>query len=212
MLAIDQDSLGLQAVKVASYGEGLEVWSKALSTPGERAVLLLNRTGDPASIKVDWGDLGLEDSSSATVKDVWAGKDLGSFNSSYSATVSTLDAALVIVRGHEGNLTTYTAGAGTAGGMLVQRSQPVNFTHVAARVPTARIQIAYTNPNKSTRFAELRVNGRTATRIAFPSTGSDNAPRAVWIESQLDRNGANNVLSFSTSCDPGPQIVSIAVE
>ena len=62
VIAIDQDSLGLQGVKVASYGDGLEVWSKALSTPGERAVLLLNRTGDPASIKVNWSDLGLADS------------------------------------------------------------------------------------------------------------------------------------------------------
>ena len=77
MLAIDQDSLGLQGVKVASYGDGLEVWSKALATPGERAVLLLNRTGDPASIKVNWSDLGLADSSPATVKDVWVGQGPG---------------------------------------------------------------------------------------------------------------------------------------
>ena len=35
VLAVDQDSLGLQGVKVASSGNGLEVWSKALATPGE---------------------------------------------------------------------------------------------------------------------------------------------------------------------------------
>ena len=39
VLAVDQDPLGLQGVKVSSHGDGLEVWSKALSTSGERAVL-----------------------------------------------------------------------------------------------------------------------------------------------------------------------------
>ena len=76
----------------------------------------------------------------------------------------------------------------------------------------ARVRIAYVNPDKTPRFAELRVNGRTATKIAFPPTGSEEALGAVWIESQLDRSGANNVLSFSTNCDPGPEIVSISVE
>src|SRR5208337_3478822 len=89
VIAVDQDSLGLQGVQVASYGDGLEVWSKALSTPGESAVLLLNRTGDPAAIAVHWSDLGIGDSSPATVRDIWARKDLGSFNSSYSATVQS---------------------------------------------------------------------------------------------------------------------------
>jgi len=44
VLAIDQDALGLQAVKVAEAGKGLEVWAKPLAKAGERAVLLLNRT------------------------------------------------------------------------------------------------------------------------------------------------------------------------
>jgi hypothetical protein len=220
VLAVDQDVLGLQGVKVASYGDGLEVWSKALSAPGERAVLLLNRSGEAASIKVNWSDLGLADSSSATVRDVWAQKDLGSFNGFYSVAVPALDADLLIVHGSEGNLTKYAAdGPETrvASGTIAQRNHPVSFTQVASRVPMARVRIAYINPDKTPRFAELRVNGRTATRIAFPPTGSEQAVGAVWIESQLDRSGANNVLSFSTSGDPGPAnsgpaIVSISVE
>ena len=95
VLAVDQDSLGLQGVKVASYGDGLEVWSKALSISGERAVLLLNRTGDAASISAHWTDLGLEDASPATVRDIWTHKDLGSFNSNYTATVQSNDAVMV---------------------------------------------------------------------------------------------------------------------
>ncbi len=212
VLAIDQDSLGLQGIKVASYGDGLEVWSKALATPGERAVLLLNRTGDPASIKVNWSDLGLPDSSPATIKDVWSGKDLGSFNSSYSATVPSLDAVMVIIHGSEGELTTYTptTSRNPQSGAAAEKDQPVSFTRVASHAQMSRIRIAYTNPEKTTRFAALRVNGRTATRIAFPSTGGNLG--AIWIESLLDRTGANNELNFAAICDPGPRIASIAVQ
>lgn len=207
VLAVDQDSLGLQAVKAASNGDGLEVWVKALSTPGERAVLLLNRTGDAASITAHWIDLGLDNSSSATVRDLWAGKDLGSFSNSYSATVASNDAVMVVVRGHEGKLVAYNP----SGGGDMRQGQEISFTHVASRVPMARIRIEYTNPDKAPRYAELRVNGKIATRIAFPPTGSGNALGAIWIQALLDRAGDGNVLSFSPVCDPGPAIESIAV-
>jgi len=208
VLAVDQDSLGLQGVKVASSGNGLEVWSKALSTPGERAALLLNRTGDAASITVHWSDLGLGDSSSATVRDLWARKDLGPFDSSYSATVQSNDAVMVVVRGREGKLKTYNASA--SGEM--RKGQEIGFTHVASRVPMARVRITYTNPDQAPRYAELRVNGRIATRIAFPPTGSGSAQGAIWIQALLDRAGAANEISFSLVRDPGPSIDSIAVQ
>ncbi len=208
VLAIDQDSLGLQAVKAASPGNGLEVWSKALSTPGERAVLLLNRSGDTASITARWADLGLDESAAATVRDLWAHNDLGSFSAAYSATVASNDAVLVIVRGREGKLVTYLvsdSGEGRKGG-------EIRFTHVAGRVPMARVRIAYRNPGNAPCSAELRVNGRIATRIAFPPTASGNALGAIWIEAQLERAGANNVLDFSAVGDSGLAIESIAVE
>jgi len=208
VIAVDQDSLGLQGVKAASYGDGLEVWSKALSTPGDRAVLLLNRTGDPTAIAVHWSDLGLSDASPASVRDIWARKDLGSFSSSYSATVQSNDAIMLIVRGSEGKLTTYTP----AGADGLRKDQEVSFTNVSSRVHMARVQISYTNADKAPRFAELRVNGQIATRIAFPPTGSENTAGAVWIEAVFDRDGANNVLRFSPISGPGLNIQSIAVE
>jgi hypothetical protein len=215
VLAVDQDALGLQAVMVSETGDGLQVWSKALATAGERAVLLLNRTGEAASMTVNWSDLGLAESSPASVKDIWAGKDLGAFNSSYSTTVPALDAMMVIVRGSEGKMNTYTAagnGKQSSGAAAVLRSRPVSFARVTSRDKVARVQIAYTNPDKAPRVAELRVNGRIATRIAFPSTGSANIVGSIWIEALLDRAGAMNELNFSAVCDPGPEIESIAVE
>ncbi len=208
VIAVDQDSLGLQGIKVASYGYGLEVWSKALSIPGERAVLLLNRTGDPGAITVHWSDLGLSDSSPASVRDLWARRDLGSFNSSYSATVQSNDAAMFVVRGSEGELKSYTPAGGAGAGT----DQEVSFTNVSSRVHVARVRISYTNADEVPRIAELRVNGRIATRIAFPSTGSDNSTGVVWIEALFDRDGANNVLNFSPIANSGLKIESIAVE
>lgn len=207
MLAVDQDSLGLQGVKVASYGDGLEVWSKALSISGERVVLLLNRTGDAASISAHWTDLGLEDASTATVRDIWTHKNLGSFNSKYTTTVQSNDAVMVIIRGTDSKVTPYSPDGDDAG-----KGLEVSFSHVASRVPMARIRIVYTNSRTTSGYAELRVNGRIATRIAFPPTGGGDAPGEVSIEALLDRTGSANELHFSAASDPGLRIVSIGVQ
>jgi hypothetical protein len=209
VIKVDQDALGLQAVKVAEAGTGLEVWSKLLSTSGERAVILLNRTSAAAPIAVRWSDLGLSGSSSATVRDLWAGKDLGRFNQSFSATVPASDTIMLVVRGSEGKLTTYKA---AGHGIALTKDRSLSFTNVATEAKVTQILIAYTNPDKTPRFAELRVNGQIATRIAFPSTGSGNTAGAIWIQSLLDRPGAKNVLSFSTTGDAGPSIESVSLK
>ncbi|MGH9599338.1 MAG: alpha-galactosidase [Terracidiphilus sp.] len=209
VIAVDQDALGLQAVKIAEQGTGHEVWSKRLATAGARALLLLNRTAAPAPISVEWRNLGLSDSSPATVTDVWSGKDAGSFDGSYTATVPADDAVMVVVHGKEGRKTRYEAAIGSA---ALSKGHPVSFTHVTSRLPIAAIEIVYSNPDKASRFAELRVNGQDATRIAFPSTGRGSAKGAIWIQALLDRPGKANVLTFSASCDPAPEIGSISVQ
>lgn len=211
VLAVDQDALGLQAIKVAEQGGGLEVWSKRLVTPGERAVVLLNRTASAAPIAVHWSDLGLG-GSEADAKDLWAGKDLGSFSDSYSVTVPAGDAIMLFVRGREGRMTRYppSVSSESAAGSNVTKNHELVFSRVSSRFPMAPIEMVYTNPGPSTRFAELRVNGQDATRIAFPSTSG--AVGAVWIEAPLDRSGAQNELRFSAVCEPGPAIRFIALE
>jgi hypothetical protein len=206
VIAIDQDALGLQAVKVAEVGKGLEVWSKPLSKPGERAVLLLNRTSEAAQISVSRADLALLDSSAASVINIWSGKfgeSLGPLAASYSVTVPANDALLLLVQGQEAKFSSYKPAARQPG-------RQITFTRIAATHPMARVQINYTNPGKATRFADLRVNGRIATRIAFPPTG--NTAGAVTIQSLLDRADGKNKLEFSTSGDLGPVIQSISVQ
>jgi hypothetical protein len=220
-IAVDQDQLGLQAVKISESGSGLEVWSKQLSVAGKRAVLLLNRTGTAAQIQVRFADLGLLDSSSAHVQDIWSQRELGDFKSSYSATVSADDAEMLLVDGREGKTKVYRpsdAGMISAGdrSLTVARSESFTFTNVASKARVAVIQIAYINPGKAPRLAELRVNGRTVTGIALPPTGGGEEPgkatATVWIESLLDREGAKNVLNFSVKGDSGPTIEAITVQ
>ena len=64
MLAVDQDTLGLQAVKAAEPVKGLEVWVKPLAKAGSRAVLLLNRTGTAQEISAGMKDLELAENAS----------------------------------------------------------------------------------------------------------------------------------------------------
>ena len=218
---IDQDPLGLPAVKVVNSGPGnaapgLEAWSKALSGSGERAILLLNRSAAPAAISVRWTDIGLQDSP-ANVRDVWAMKDLGETPSAYSATVPAGDVVLLLVQGTEGAATLYfpdEAKTETASRPAPQlaREHPLTFSKVASRFPVARIRITYSNMDESPRWAELRVNGRIATRIAFPPTGGKSEPGVISVESTMERQGAKNLLVFSSPNGPGPSIQSILVE
>jgi len=215
VVQIDQDPLGLQAAKVAQIGPGLEVWSKPLATKGERAVLLLNRTDAAAAIGLRWRDIGLREESPATVKDVWAQSNVGEFDSAYSASVPAGDAVLLLILGSEGPTAVYfpaEAKKDESGGPIPApaKNPQSTFANVATKPGVARVLITYSNPDKTPRFAELRVNGQVATRIAFPSTGSGNG--VISVESRLDAKEAKNVLSFSAPCDPGPVIQSISVQ
>ncbi len=218
VLAIDQDPLGLQAVKV-SADNGLEVWSKHLAAPGDRAVLLLNRTEKDATITFDWGQLGLTDSSS-TVKDLFAGKDLGAFDHSYSGTVSASDAVLLLIHGTDQPMTHFHSAPPTAAATTHAASntkdQVFNSTGLVCRTGYVPLQIVYSNLLTSARYAELRVNGQIATRIAFPPTGS--AEASVWIEAELNKSGPTasptqpgNVLTFSVPTASELHIVSVSM-
>ncbi|MEU4217361.1 RICIN domain-containing protein [Actinoplanes sp. NPDC026623] len=99
VIAIDQDSLGRQGVRVAEAASGLQVYSKVLSGSGRRAVVLLNRTGSAATITARFADLGL--GATASVRNVWTATDLGTKTTSYSASVPARDSILLTVTGTE---------------------------------------------------------------------------------------------------------------
>jgi alpha-galactosidase len=84
VVAVNQDPLGKQGTLVATPGTNLQVWSKEMSGTNARAVALFNRSGSTASMTVQWSQIGLP-AGAATVRDLYAQKDLGSFTDSYTA-------------------------------------------------------------------------------------------------------------------------------
>ncbi|GGM82036.1 hypothetical protein GCM10007977_099350 [Dactylosporangium sucinum] len=97
VIAVDQDALGRQGVKVAEDRSGLQVYSKVLSGGGRRAVVLLNRTGAAASITARWADLGL--TGAATARNLWTATNLGTLAAGYTTTVPAGEAVLLTVTG-----------------------------------------------------------------------------------------------------------------
>ena len=85
VIAVDQDSLGMQGRKVRD-SSARQVWVKPLAD-GSRAVILFNRGSEESPIAVPWEDIGLFPGGKALVRDLWKRADLGSFTGRFEAKV-----------------------------------------------------------------------------------------------------------------------------
>jgi alpha-galactosidase len=85
VIAVDQDSLGLQGRKVRDDGAE-EVWARSLAG-GAKAVVLLNRGEAPVRIKVTWRELDWP-AQPVAVRNLWSKRDMGSFREGYFAEVA----------------------------------------------------------------------------------------------------------------------------
>ncbi|HEY6808989.1 MAG TPA: glycoside hydrolase family 27 protein [Gemmatimonadales bacterium] len=94
VVAVDQDSLGAQGMVVWEPTPEVQVWAKPLAD-GSRAVALLNRAGVPTRINAYFRRAGLR-TDSASVRDLWAHADRGTFRGQYETTVPAH--AVVLVR------------------------------------------------------------------------------------------------------------------
>ena len=93
MIAIDQDSLGIQALKYASR-DSVDVWVKALAH-GDWAVCFLNRDVAAKDIKYNWRDHQVIDDVANRqvdfskqvfdIRDLWASKNVGATAEPFSA-------------------------------------------------------------------------------------------------------------------------------
>jgi len=90
-IAVNQDTLGIQGWRVQKMDQ-TEVWMKPLAN-GDLAVAMLNRGDEPAEIKALWSHLCLDGERKA--RDLWKGKDLGTFKDAYSQTVPPHGVALL---------------------------------------------------------------------------------------------------------------------
>jgi hypothetical protein len=181
VIAVDQDPRGLQGVKVAEDTTGLQVYGKVLSGTGKRAVVLLNRTSTAQNITVRWSDLGLTNAT-ATVRDLWARADIGSYGTGYTTSVPAGGSVMLTVTGGtEAASSTYPGTSGFSG-------------VVAGNTGIKTVDIAYTNNTSATRTATLKVNGQGATTVSFPPTGSSQG--TVSVQVGLSK-GAANTLTFT---------------
>jgi alpha-galactosidase len=86
VIAVDQDSLGVEGKRVSKDGD-YEVWVRPMKGGG-RAVILLNRSKAAHVIRVSWDDLGYPAHLSAAVRDLWAREDLPRAKAGFSAEVA----------------------------------------------------------------------------------------------------------------------------
>jgi alpha-galactosidase len=94
VIAVDQDSAGIQGTKIKSTN-GLDVWCKPLGskTGDTKAVALFNRNDNTAEITVNFADIGL--SGEVHVRDLWAKTDKGLFTGSYKMSVTAHNTAML---------------------------------------------------------------------------------------------------------------------
>jgi len=104
VIAVNQDTTGLQAKIVTDNGAGLQVWAKNLNGlfSKERAVVLLNRSAIAAIMSVKWKDLNLV--GSATARNLWSHTNLGVVDSMFTVTVPSHGVVMLKVVGSETKL------------------------------------------------------------------------------------------------------------
>jgi alpha-galactosidase len=95
VIAIDQDPLGKQGIKVKDSGD-LEVWMKQLDD-GSRAVVLFNRSDSPRIMTANWNEIGYPSHLNAKVRDLWKKKDLGRYSGKYSVEVPSHGVVMIKV-------------------------------------------------------------------------------------------------------------------
>lgn len=104
ILALNQDTFGLQANRIATDGSDGEIFAKRLGgwAGTERGVVLFNRSGAAKTMSINFKDIDME--GSVTVRDLWAGKDVGSFEGSYSVSVPSHGVAALKISGAKSRL------------------------------------------------------------------------------------------------------------
>jgi alpha-galactosidase len=104
VIAIDQDSLGVQGFRYNDDEDGLEVWIKPL-LHGDWAVCFLNRSAKTEKVDFDWSNNVTQDDLSRmalntneavyAIRDLWKKKDLGTTQGKLVAEVSPHDVLML---------------------------------------------------------------------------------------------------------------------
>ncbi|MEU7943618.1 glycoside hydrolase family 27 protein [Micromonospora taraxaci] len=140
IIAVDQDPLVRQGVKVADTGTNAQVWSKVLNGSGKRAVALLNRHDTAQRITVNFADVAL--GGAVRVRDLWSRADVDAqpgtagvqpFTGSYTVEVPAHGVAMLRLTGADQVAGADLGGTASASPALVR----VDDTHATAFVRDA---------------------------------------------------------------------------
>jgi Alpha galactosidase A/Alpha galactosidase C-terminal beta sandwich domain len=104
VIAVNQDTTGIQAQIVSDNGAGLQVWAKNLNGKQslERAVVLFNRSNADTTMTLKLSDLNLV--GPASVRDIWLHTDLNKINSEYTTKVPSHGVVMLKVIGAKNRL------------------------------------------------------------------------------------------------------------
>jgi Alpha galactosidase A/Alpha galactosidase C-terminal beta sandwich domain len=197
LLAVDQDPLGLEGYVVSEDDAGRQVWAKILYGTGRRAVVLLNRGVQPASVTVRWSDLGL--TSVRTVRDVWAHSTVSAGPSSYTALVRPHGAVMLIVQGNEQPAEVFDSSSRSGGG-------PLTFGPIQSAVDGFIVaRLRFSNSTDAPQTMMVADNNDPASMVTVPPTAG--RERAIALTLRLNPGG-NSVSNISS---PGLRLYSLAV-
>jgi alpha-galactosidase len=104
VIAVDQDSLGVQGLRYNDNADGVEVWAKPL-LHGDWAICFLNRSDKTQKVEFDWSKNSIADDISKTtlktneanykIRDLWAKKNIGTTQKKLSIEVAPRDVLMV---------------------------------------------------------------------------------------------------------------------
>lgn len=157
VLAVNQDRLGRQAVRVSAAGE-TETWAKRLAD-GSVAVVLLNRSDTPAMVTTTTREIGLR-GRRAVVRDLWT-KQTSATGTTIRQTVEAHGVALLRVRPATGTHVPPRVVAGVPEIRAVDGQTPPASGAEALVAAGSRLEIAVPVSNDGTRTARdvrLRVD------------------------------------------------------
>jgi alpha-galactosidase len=97
VLAVNQDPLGKQAVRIRATDE-YEVWARDLED-GSKAVGLFNKTEKPLNVPVEMKDLQLE--GKWAMRDLWVQRDLGKVRGHFEMKARPHGARMVVLSKNE---------------------------------------------------------------------------------------------------------------
>jgi len=99
IIAVDQDSLGLQGARVRTE-TNVDIFAKPLGTCGARAVVIVNRAEIAADIHIDWSEIWLGPGM-ASMRDLFQHTDRPAAVGGTTVTVGAHDAAALEIIGEE---------------------------------------------------------------------------------------------------------------